>query len=121
MLRTIRKENQELRELLIRLRKASHSHEAPVWGAVAARLDRGRHRTAPVNVGHLDRLTEPQETVVVPGKLLAGGELHKPLTVAAFQFSEAARTKIHAAGGHAVSIDDLLKSAPNGSGVRLFA
>ncbi len=120
MLRTIRKQNPELRRLLIQLRKASKAHDAPLWGAVVLRLDRGRHQVTPVNVGHLERLTEAQETVVVPGKLLAEGTLTKPLTVAAFQYSEAARVKIHSAGGTALSIEELLKARPEATGVRLF-
>jgi len=120
MLRTISKENPELRHLLIHLRRAAKAHEAPIWGAVARRLARSRHQTTPVNVGHLQRLVEPSATVVIPGKLLADGLLSKPLTVAAFQFSAAARTKIHAAGGKALTIEELLKAKPNGTGVRLF-
>jgi ribosomal protein L18E len=32
-----------------------------------------------------------------------------------------ARTKIHAAGGSAISLDELVKAKPNGMGVRLVA
>jgi large subunit ribosomal protein L18e len=120
MLRTIRKDNPELAHLLIALRKASKAHDAPIWGDVARRLARGRHQVGPVNVGHLERLAEPQQTILVPGKLLAEGRLSKPLTVAAFHYSAAARTKIHSAGGTTLSIEELLKAKPNGAGVRLL-
>lgn len=121
MLRTIRKENPELVRLLVALRKAAKAHDAPVWGHVAARLARGRHQTLPVNVRHLERLTQANQTVVVPGKLLAEGRLSKAITVAAFHYSAAARAKIHSAGGTALTIEELLKSKPDGSGVRLLA
>jgi large subunit ribosomal protein L18e len=121
MLRTIRKENAELAHVLIALRKTAKAHEAPVWYAVAEKLARPRRQARPVNVGHLERLASPKETLVIPGKLLAHGSLSKPLTVAAFHYSEDARTKIHAAGGTALSISELLKSKPDGTGVRLFA
>lgn len=120
MLRTILKENPELVRTLIHLRRAAKANQAPIWGDVAERLARGRHQQTPVNVGHLERLVAPSTTLVIPGKLLAAGHLSKPLTVAAFHFSEQARAKIHAAGGTALSIDDLLKAHPDGSGVRLF-
>jgi len=74
----------------------------------------------PVNVGHLERLARAQQTILVPGKLLAEGRLTKPLTVAALHYSAAARDKIHSAGGTTLSIEELLKSKPNGQGVRLF-
>ena len=121
MLRTIRKENPELAHLLVALRKAAKAHEAPVWGDVARRLARGRHQRDPLNVGQLERLAQANQTIVVPGKLLAEGRLSKPLTVAAFHYSEAARAKVSSAGGTAISIEELLKSKPDGSGVRLLA
>jgi large subunit ribosomal protein L18e len=120
MLRTIAKQNPELRRTLIDLRKAARVHQAPVWAAVAERLARARHQVRPVNVGHLERLAEAEATVVIPGKLLAEGRLTKPLTVAVFHTSSAARLKVHEAGGTVVTIRDLIKSRPDGSGVRLL-
>ncbi len=121
MLRTIVKENPELRRTLIELRKAAKAHDAPIWAAVAERLARGRHQTTPVNVGHLERIIEAKATVVVPGKLLADGRITKPLTVAAFHTSASAREKIHRAGGSVITIHELVKERPDGAGVRLFA
>lgn len=120
MLRTIRKENAELVRTLIELRRAAQAHDAPLWGAVAEKLARPRHQAPAVNVGHLDRVAQADETIVVPGKLLATGRLTKPLTVAAFHYSAEARDKIHHAGGHALSIDQLLKARPKATGVRLL-
>ncbi len=121
MLRVIRKQNAELARTLVELRKAAKSHEAPIWGAVAEKLSRPRHAHPPLNVGHLDRLAKAEETIVVPGKVLAQGTLHKPLTVAAFHYSEEARAKIHGAGGKTLTIHELIKAKPDGSGVRLLA
>jgi large subunit ribosomal protein L18e len=121
MLRTIRKENAELAHVLIALRKAGKAHEAPLWFAVAEKLARPRRKANPVNVGHLERLAVAKETLVIPGKLLAHGTLSKPLTVAAYHYSDDARVKIHQAGGQALSISELLKARPDGAGVRLFA
>jgi large subunit ribosomal protein L18e len=120
MLRTIRKENAELVHILIELRRAASAHEAPLWGAVAEKLARARHQRPAVNVGHLERVAHPQETVVIPGKLLADGQLTKPLTVAAFHYSTEARAKIHNAGGKALTIAELLKAHPDAAGVRIL-
>ena len=121
MLRTIRKENPELRHALIELRRAAKAHGAPVWGDVARHLARPRHQVDPVNVGHLERLAAAHDTVVVPGKLLAAGPLTKPLTLAAFHYSAGARAKIHAAGGQTLGIHELMKAKPDGAGVRIVA
>ena len=116
-----RKGNPELVRLVGELKKAARTHTAPVWAAVADRLERPRHQVFPVNVGQLERLAEAGETIVVPGKLLAEGRLAKKLTVAAFGFSAEARGKIHAAGGSALSLRELVRTHPDGSGVRLVA
>jgi large subunit ribosomal protein L18e len=84
-------------------------------------LERTRHQVNPLNVGHLERLAEAEEWVVVPGKLLADGPLSKPLTVGALSFSAGARSKVHAAGGTALTISELLQAKPDGAGVRLLA
>jgi large subunit ribosomal protein L18e len=117
----IRKENPELARVIIELKKAAKAHKAPVWRATADRLLRPRHQVFPVNVGHLERLAEAKETIVVPGKLLAEGNLSKPLTVGAISYSSEARSKIQAAGGTTLSISELLKNHPDGKGVRLLA
>jgi large subunit ribosomal protein L18e len=117
----IRKENPELARVIIELNKAARAHKAPVWRATAERLQRPRHQVFPLNVGHLERLAEPQETVVVPGKLLAEGTLTKALTIGAVSYSSEARSKVQAVGGNALSISELVKSHPDGKGVRLLA
>jgi len=118
--RAILKENPELVRTLTELRHAAKRHDAPIWGVLARQLARGRHQRTPVNLAHLERLAQPDETLVVPGKVLGQGELTKALTIAAFHYSTEARAKIHRAGGKALSIDELIKSKPNGAGVRLF-
>lgn len=116
-----REKNPELHRVVVELRRAAHAHDAPIWSSVADRLERARHPGRPVNVGHLERLAERDETVVVPGKLLADGPLSKPLTVAAFSTSAGARSKVHAAGGTVLTISELLRARPDGAGVRLLA
>ena len=78
-----------------------------------------RTHTQPVNLGDLDARFESGATVDlvgfkssglakaadVPVKVLANGELTKPLTIHAHKFSASARAAIEAAGGTAVVID----------------
>jgi len=116
-----RKANPELVRVVVELKKAARAHRAPIWAAVAERLERPRHQVVPVNVGQLARVASADETVAVAGKLLADGRLDKRLTVGAFAFSTEARGKIRAAGGSAVSLSELVKTRPDGAGVRLLA
>jgi large subunit ribosomal protein L18e len=119
MARSHVKGNPELARAIRELRHAARTHDAPVWNSVADGLARSRHPSRPVSVGRLERIAEAEETIVVPGKVLADGALSKRLTVAAFAYSAEARSKIRAAGGVALSLHDMLKAKPNGAGVRL--
>ena len=47
--------------------------------------------------------------VVVPGKVLASGEINGSFTVAALNFSEVAKEKITKAGGKAITLRDLME------------
>jgi large subunit ribosomal protein L18e len=58
--------------------------------------------------------------VVVPGKVLAAGNFDHPVNVAAFAFSEQARSKILRAKGKCLSISDLMKKNPKGTGVKII-
>jgi large subunit ribosomal protein L18e len=116
-----RQKNPELRRVIVALRRAAHANGAPLWGAVADRLERSRHPSRPVNVGQLERIVEADQTVVIPGKLLSDGPISKPITVAVFACSPQAMAKVRAAGGHVLTIPELIQARPDGAGVRLLA
>jgi large subunit ribosomal protein L18e len=106
--------------LLRKLKKAARENSAPIWRAAAEILSKPARRRVAVNVGKINRLTGPNDTVLVPGKVLAGGEVNHPITVAAFSFSESSVRKIEAAGGRAITIEELIRMNPRGSGVKLI-
>jgi large subunit ribosomal protein L18e len=58
--------------------------------------------------------------VVVPGKVLASGELDHEVSVAALSFSKAAREKIEKAKGKALTIMELVSKNPKGTKVMLM-
>jgi large subunit ribosomal protein L18e len=118
--REVRKTNEYLVALIEELYKAAHREEAPIWRDLARRLESSNRHHAEVNVGKIDRFAQKNELVVVPGKVLGSGELTKPVTVAAWQFSSQARDKITAAGGKATTIAELVASRPKGDGVRIM-
>jgi large subunit ribosomal protein L18e len=103
------------------LRIASRKNEAPIWRTIADRLVKPRRQRSEVNLSKINRYTTDNESVVVPGKVLATGELSHKVTVAAIGFSSRAKEKIEAAGGKALSISDLMDENPKGSKVRILA
>jgi large subunit ribosomal protein L18e len=120
MSRKVRKTNEHLLGLIQELYEASHKEDAPIWRDVARRLERSNRLHSEVNVGKIDRFANKNDKVVVPGKVLGSGDLTKPVHVAAWRFSESARTKIEAAGGKAFTIPEMVTKVPKGSDVRIL-
>jgi large subunit ribosomal protein L18e len=112
--------NPELRELIIFLKKQSRENKVDIWRDIAKRLGKPRRNRTAVNISRLNRYTQKNETVAVPGKVLGAGEMEHSITVAAFTFSGKAREKIIAARGRCLSFSDLIKKKPNGSNVKII-
>ena len=118
-MRKARTTNPELIELTSFLRKQSRENKVEIWRDIAERLTKAKRKRIAVNLSRLNRYTQKSETVAVPGKVLATGEITHPITVAAFAFSGNARGKIKAARGKCVSFEDLIKKNPAGSNVKI--
>jgi len=114
------KTNPHLRQVVRELREVSREAGVAIWRDVADRLERSRRNWSEVNLSRLSRYGSKGEQIVVPGVVLATGEISTPLTVAAFRASSAARRKIEAAGGRAISLLELAVQNPKGSGVRIM-
>ncbi len=112
--------NYELIKLIRFLRKQSNENKAEIWRDIAEHLAKPRRKRLSVNLSRLDRHTQKNETIVVPGKVLSAGEISHPISVTAFAFSEKAKEKIKAANGKCVSFVDLVKKNPKGSDIRLI-
>ena len=112
--------NPELLSTIRLLREKAKENDAAIWSDVADRLSSSKRRLAAVNISRLNRYTKEKETVIVPGKVLGAGKIDHPLFVGAFSFSHAAIAKISKAKGKCLSIPDLLKRNPKGSGVRIM-
>jgi large subunit ribosomal protein L18e len=114
------KTNPHLQRVVRELREVSREAGGAIWRDVADRLERSRKNWSEVNLSRLSRYAAKGEQIVVPGVVLATGEISTPLTVAAFRASGAARKKIEAAGGKAISLLELAIQNPKGSGVRIM-
>ncbi len=114
------KTNAQLLTTIQELRELSRENGVAIWRDVADRLERARRNWSEVNLSRLSRYATKGEQVVVPGVLLATGDLTVPVTVAAFRASSAAQRKIEAAGGRSVSLLELAVQNPKGSGVRIL-
>jgi large subunit ribosomal protein L18e len=116
----VRTTNPELIKLMQSLRKESQKNKAEIWRHIADSLSHSRSRRIAVNVSRLNRYTEEGETVAVPGKVLGAGKIDHPINVAAFAFSDQARTKILGAKGKCLSIQDLMDNNRKGANVKVI-
>jgi large subunit ribosomal protein L18e len=116
----IKATNPELIALIRDLKKKSQESQTELWRNLAERLASSKRSRVAVNVSRLNRHTKEGETVVVPGKVLGAGKADHPLTVAAFAFSDMAKSKILKGKGNCLSIRDLMKKNPTGKNVKLM-
>lgn len=110
--RAERKENPALQELIMLLRK----QKKPFWIEIAALLARAKRKSVAVNIEKINKFSKPNDTVVVPGKLLGKGSLDHNVRAACFSASEEARNKCK----NIISIQELLKENPSGKNVRII-
>ena len=73
-----------------------------------------------INVSRIARNTRKGDIVAVPGKVLAAGSIGHAVHIAAFNFSQTARTKIEKAGGSCTSLSKLAEDHPKGSKVKIL-
>ncbi|MBW2969622.1 50S ribosomal protein L18e [Candidatus Woesearchaeota archaeon] len=112
--------NPVLKELIQSLRKESTSSKAALWDRVADDLEKSTRQRRVVNVSCISRFTKPNETVIVPGKVLGSGAVAHSVVVAALSFSQGARERIEEAKGKAITIEQLLKQKPKARDLRLL-
>ena len=109
-----------MRELISELKKKSIVDSSPFWKRLAVDLERPARNQRVVNLSRLNRYTKENETVVVPGKVLASGEIGHKLTIAAFSFSTGAVEKLKRQNCEMLLIGDLMKKNPKTSDIRII-
>ncbi|MFH0832632.1 MAG: 50S ribosomal protein L18e [Candidatus Aenigmatarchaeota archaeon] len=99
-------ENIELKKLILALNKS----KSDVCKEIAKRLSRPSRSRISMNLSDVDNNCKDNEKVVVAGKVLGSGEITKPVTIYAWQFSKQAAEKIKVVGGKVLTINDLLET-----------
>ena len=89
-------------------KKGAKDKKYTFWTVLSKKLEKPRRLRPAINLSKISRYAKKTELVVVPGKVLASGEIKGSYTIAALNFSEVAETKIVKAGGKAISLRDLM-------------
>jgi len=108
----------ELQNLIQDLKVFGGKNNINLWKRIAKELEAPRRRRRKVNLYRINKTIRDNEIALVPGKVLSLGELHKKVTVAAYQFSGNAKEKINHIG-KAISIRELIEKYPDPKGKRI--
>ncbi|MGB7532073.1 MAG: 50S ribosomal protein L18e [Halobacteriota archaeon] len=128
-MQTKRKTNPQISRLIKDLKGIARENSAPIWRDIAKRLEKPRKNYAAVNLSKINRYSSANDTILVPGKVLSAGTLEDSITVAALGFSKKAFEKITASvegkvkskgKSKCISIEDLAKDNPKGTGVKII-
>ena len=111
--------NPILTGLITELKKKANEHGVNIWKRIAEDLEKPTRQRRIVNLYKINKYTKENETIIVPGKVLAVGDLDHNVTVAAFAFSGAALDKINKMG-KAMSINELIQEDPKGKRIRIL-
>jgi large subunit ribosomal protein L18e len=106
--------------LLSELKKHARD-DVKVWKALYRYLSKPRRQRPVVNLSKVNRHCKDGDLVVIPGKVLSSGDINCKVRVAALSFSERAVEKIRAVGGECMTIEELLKTTPEGKGIKIIA
>ncbi|MFC1691363.1 50S ribosomal protein L18e [Nanoarchaeota archaeon] len=112
--------NEHLKDFIVQLRQLSAKQEAPIWKRVANELERSTRQRRSVNLSRINAHSKENETVLVPGKVLASGTLEHPVSIVAWQFSKEAESKIKNSKSKAILISDFIKENPKGQKTRIM-
>jgi len=112
--------NLYLKQLVEMLQKSSYEVDAPIWRDVAEKLVKPRRQKVEVNLSEINKYAQDGGAVVVPGIVLGNGELTKSVSIAAWRFSASAMEKIKKTKCKHITIEELMKINPKGTGVRLL-
>ncbi|MFW9923893.1 MAG: 50S ribosomal protein L18e [Candidatus Thorarchaeota archaeon] len=89
-------------------KKGASDKKHSFWLDISQKLEKPRRIRPAVNLSKISRYAKATELVVVPGKVLASGEIKGSYTIAALNFSLIAEEKIVKAGGKVISLRDLM-------------
>ncbi len=110
--------NYQLQVLLAELE--SKSFHSSFWKRIVKDLKKPTRQRRIVNLYKIETCAQDGETIIVPGKVLSVGELHKKVSVAALTFSAEAEKKIKEAKGKILTIRELFQQNPEGKNVRII-
>ena len=91
-----------------------------IWRKLSKKLSGPRQNRVEANLYRINNKTQKDDTIVIPGKVLANGDLNHKLTIACLSCSKPAKKKIESSGSKLITIEELLEQNPKGTNVKVF-
>jgi large subunit ribosomal protein L18e len=91
-----------------------------IWRRVSEILAKPSRNRPEINLYRLNKLTNADDVVVVPGKVLGAGTLDHPITIGSLMVSELAMTKLTESKSKYMTIEQLMKKYKKGSNVKIL-
>lgn len=90
------------------------------WLKIASILSGPRRKMVNLNLTEINKNSKEGDTIVVPGKVLAQGEINKKIKVVALGFSQTAREKLIKSKSNPTTILEEIKENPEGKGTKIL-
>ncbi|MFB5598252.1 MAG: 50S ribosomal protein L18e, partial [Nitrosopumilaceae archaeon] len=102
------------------LKKASTKNDAPIWSKLSEMALKPSSARRTINVNKINELTNDNDVVVFPGKVLGTGVISHKITLSSFSISNSAATKILESGGKILNFENMIEQFPTGKGVTML-
>ncbi len=112
--RIYNKQSSEIVETILQCKKNA------AWLNVGQIISGSRKNFAETNLDKINKEAKEGEIIVVPGKVLAQGEINKKIKVVALSFSEAARDKLKDSKSEVITILEEIKKNPSAKGIKII-
>ncbi|MEW6043374.1 MAG: 50S ribosomal protein L18e [Thermoproteota archaeon] len=112
--------NQLVLNMVKDLKKASTKNKAPIWSKLAVMAQKPSIAKRIVNIKKINDVTNENDVVVVPGKVLGTGNISHKITLCSFSISTSAANKVLSAGGKIINYSEMISKFPTGKGVRII-
>jgi len=112
--------NQLVLTMVKELKTASAKNKAPIWSRLAVMAQKPGLAQRVVNVKKINDVTNENDVIVVPGKVLGTGNISHKITICSFSISTSAAQKVLAAGGKIISYSEMISKFPTGKGVKII-
>jgi len=116
---TLENKNRILNELIEKLKKLSIDKDVKLWKRIASDLEKSTRNRRVVNLSKISRYSKEGIIVVVPGKVLAGGNLEHPVNVVAYNFSKKAFDEINKKGS-AITLNSFIEKNPKAKNIKII-